>query len=299
MHPRPTRAFTLVELLVVSTLIVILVALLSPALDKAVYEAELVTCAAQLKGWGGMAHQFAMDRKRSLPMAFGPNSAVSDAWGTSPQTARVLDRINAVAEHDRDGRWKTYGTPWSTWRQYGMSDKAGVCPIWRASGNGPSNTSYFDDPNARAPRYVGDLTGDSSSGTLNSQWGSHIWIGYQWIGGTDATVEQQGWNEFHWKSRKPASKLSNATADSVLASDLLYMNYGWANPPNNYRAIGHPTVANLAQPDSMTILFADSRVNIERQEFFGRDPQHFGNTGTPAADEISYRGGASYYWWGK
>ena len=39
-HPSP-RAFTLIELLVVVTIIVAPLALLSPALDKAIYEADL------------------------------------------------------------------------------------------------------------------------------------------------------------------------------------------------------------------------------------------------------------------
>ena len=44
------RAFTLVELLVVITIIVVLLALLAPALDRAVYQAELVQCAARQRG---------------------------------------------------------------------------------------------------------------------------------------------------------------------------------------------------------------------------------------------------------
>jgi prepilin-type N-terminal cleavage/methylation domain-containing protein len=46
-------AFTLVELLVVISIIVLLLALIAPALDKSVYEAQLVRCAAQQKGAAG------------------------------------------------------------------------------------------------------------------------------------------------------------------------------------------------------------------------------------------------------
>src|ERR1043165_1931025 len=43
------RAFTLIELLVVITIIVVLLALLTPALDKAMYQAELAVCGANLR----------------------------------------------------------------------------------------------------------------------------------------------------------------------------------------------------------------------------------------------------------
>ena len=42
------RAFTLIELLVVVTIIAVLLALLTPALDSAVYQAELASCGASL-----------------------------------------------------------------------------------------------------------------------------------------------------------------------------------------------------------------------------------------------------------
>lgn len=47
MRRAARKAFTLIELLVVITVIVVLLALLMPALDQAVYQAELVRCASQ------------------------------------------------------------------------------------------------------------------------------------------------------------------------------------------------------------------------------------------------------------
>ena len=41
-------AFTLVELLVVITIIVILLVLLAPAMDRAIYQADLLACATNL-----------------------------------------------------------------------------------------------------------------------------------------------------------------------------------------------------------------------------------------------------------
>jgi len=62
--------FTLVELLVVITIIVVLLALLAPALEKAIYRAELAVCAANLKGLGGAVTLYAMEHKRHYPRRF-------------------------------------------------------------------------------------------------------------------------------------------------------------------------------------------------------------------------------------
>ena len=59
--------FTLVELLVVITVIVILLALLTPALDKAIYQAELAACGARTRTIAAGAVVYASDSKRSYP----------------------------------------------------------------------------------------------------------------------------------------------------------------------------------------------------------------------------------------
>ncbi len=59
--------FSLVELLVVITIIVILLALLTPALDKAIYQAELAVCGANQHGLGLGISNYAMDNKRFYP----------------------------------------------------------------------------------------------------------------------------------------------------------------------------------------------------------------------------------------
>ena len=61
-------AFTLVELLVVVTIIVVLLALMVPALDQAVYQAELAICAAQLGSVGRGVLTYAADHKRRYPI---------------------------------------------------------------------------------------------------------------------------------------------------------------------------------------------------------------------------------------
>jgi prepilin-type N-terminal cleavage/methylation domain-containing protein len=60
-------AFTLVELLVVITIIVVLLALLTPALNTAIYRAELTVCASQLRGIGMNVTMYANEYKRYYP----------------------------------------------------------------------------------------------------------------------------------------------------------------------------------------------------------------------------------------
>ena len=59
--------FTIVELLVVITIIVVLLALLTPAMDKAIYQAELAVCGANLHGVSGGGLTYAMANKRAYP----------------------------------------------------------------------------------------------------------------------------------------------------------------------------------------------------------------------------------------
>jgi len=60
-------AFTLVELLVVITIIVVLLALLMPAMSRAVYEAQLTVCSTQLRNIGAGVTSYAMENRQYYP----------------------------------------------------------------------------------------------------------------------------------------------------------------------------------------------------------------------------------------
>jgi len=64
-------AFTLVELLVVITIIVTLLALLIPAMDQAIYQAELTVCGARLRAVAGSATGYAIAYRRAYPYRVG------------------------------------------------------------------------------------------------------------------------------------------------------------------------------------------------------------------------------------
>jgi len=64
---RPLAAFTIVELLVVITILVVLLALLMPALDRAIYQADLTVCAAKTRAAANGALQYAFDHSKRFP----------------------------------------------------------------------------------------------------------------------------------------------------------------------------------------------------------------------------------------
>ena len=75
-----SKAFTLIELLVVVTLIAMLLAILTPAMDHAIYQAELAVCAANQHGMAGGVHQYAMTNRRLYP----PRKDISNGTNWKP-----------------------------------------------------------------------------------------------------------------------------------------------------------------------------------------------------------------------
>ena len=121
------KGFTLVELLVVVTIIVILLALLAPAMNKAVYEARLTACAAQLKSVGAAITIYAMENKRAYPdrglepiepgttLAGGwinpfSLSRPGEGWDNRPVLRKIMD-INTLLQCPLNERVELVDTP--------------------------------------------------------------------------------------------------------------------------------------------------------------------------------------------
>lgn len=75
------RAFTLLELLVVITIIVALLTMLAPALDRAVYEADLAVCSGNFNGMGTAAVAYATAHRRFYPQRKTGYVSNAIVWG--------------------------------------------------------------------------------------------------------------------------------------------------------------------------------------------------------------------------
>jgi len=96
--PNRARGFTLVELLVVITILVVLLALLAPAMDQAIYQAELVVCAARLETIAASATLYASSFRQYYPH----REWVAD----NPEQPHFLGATGYVTDHRP--RWKGY-----------------------------------------------------------------------------------------------------------------------------------------------------------------------------------------------
>src|ERR1700745_4347523 len=67
-QPRKSRAFTLVEMLVVIAIIAVLAALLLPALTRGKQRAQRIECIGNLKEMGTAFQMFAHDHQGRFPM---------------------------------------------------------------------------------------------------------------------------------------------------------------------------------------------------------------------------------------
>jgi prepilin-type N-terminal cleavage/methylation domain-containing protein len=94
--------FTLVELLVVITIIVILLSILMPAMDKALHEAEMTNCAANQRGAASGQIGYAMDYKRRYPyrevVRKMSNQAVDHRQLTVPMNRSQANQVNGYDE---------------------------------------------------------------------------------------------------------------------------------------------------------------------------------------------------------
>lgn len=93
------RGFTLVELLVVVTIIVILISILTPSLERAIGQAQRAKCASNLKGCGqGLAIYLNDSPSRRFPvtvdwwMLLGQLGSPGTYWGDDPNTDNVVNR---------------------------------------------------------------------------------------------------------------------------------------------------------------------------------------------------------------
>jgi prepilin-type N-terminal cleavage/methylation domain-containing protein len=111
------RAFTLIEMLVVITIMALLVALLMPVLSGARETAHRAMCASNLRQWGVMAINYAESNRGDFPggTAWGANDIFEDAY------------YNAETDPTNPPAWVGYKTQWAM-MDYGFSIPVTRCP---------------------------------------------------------------------------------------------------------------------------------------------------------------------------
>jgi prepilin-type N-terminal cleavage/methylation domain-containing protein len=83
------RAFTIVELLVVVTIIVVLLSLLVPAMSKAIYQAQLVKCATNYRFLVNASQNYALDYQKKYPYRDLPNPPNGASWPLAIQAHKL------------------------------------------------------------------------------------------------------------------------------------------------------------------------------------------------------------------
>jgi prepilin-type N-terminal cleavage/methylation domain-containing protein/prepilin-type processing-associated H-X9-DG protein len=159
VHPRSVRAraFTLVELLVVITIIAILAALLLPVLNESKLRAKRIWCVNDLSQIGLAFHTFANDNSGKFPMAVSTNDGgsleyVENGFASGPVFYTAFHHFQTLS-HEL------------------VSPQILVCPAdtrWAAANFQVlqnSNLSYFAGVNATFDKPESILAGDRSLAT--------------------------------------------------------------------------------------------------------------------------------------
>jgi prepilin-type N-terminal cleavage/methylation domain-containing protein len=154
---RSQIGFTLVELMVVITIVVVLLALLSPAMDRAIYRAELTVCGANMRGIAHGVTAYAAGEKRRYPARLAvtgklggwtPNTIAQEQWGLDERPLLrkfcSLQRtlycpLNNAPEIESPTRSSTGGP---TCGSGGSSSTArAACSSWAIPSSGPATAS--------------------------------------------------------------------------------------------------------------------------------------------------------------
>ncbi|MBN2713747.1 MAG: type II secretion system protein [Planctomycetes bacterium] len=222
------KAFTLVELLVVISIITILAALLMPALSIALENARAMACMSNQKQMGLAYVEYAGDYNDIIP---GPSIWIGPAWGDFLSWSDVLkpylgseDSKLIRCNKNKKGRYGVY------WGDVGWSN-----PPWQDKQyliyDHDYSTYYYPNKITRPGQYF--FMGCTSAASLGG-WETYTGCGMFkpnmfWSGGSS---NQQGL----WMSHGNVNGLFvDGHAESCDSSDLVNV--------HNHRKVGDPTFA--------------------------------------------------------
>lgn len=133
MNPRKRQGFTLIEMLVVTAILALLMAMISPALNRALENSRRVACTANLRSLGQATLAYAVDHQQRIPFqraASGPGSGYANPpWFNLLAPYAGAEIRSAISLEP--------GT-----------DKVFRCPAQRGSfavSYGPSSGAFLDD----------------------------------------------------------------------------------------------------------------------------------------------------------
>ncbi len=140
MKQKIRHGFTLIELLVVVAIIAVLLALLTPAMDQAIYEAELTGCAANLKTIASGVTVYAAGHARKFPTRFIADNKqpqfVAQSSGSRADdriplrdymSMRVfLDPFTPSIEYDTTADGADVYVPYNLWYSWGYTPQPGT-----------------------------------------------------------------------------------------------------------------------------------------------------------------------------
>lgn len=177
------NAFTLIELLIVLSIVGILAALLFPVFATARAKARSASCASNLRQLGLAVHQYAQDYDDRLPEAVDPADKIFaiDYWAYPEFQAMIpsLPYIKDVLQPYTKQKelWHCLGDT-----GYDLYDATGQIMNGRPTSYAAIGTSYFYrtqltydymNPTVFAPQRLGALADPTNTDVLYDAWGWH------------------------------------------------------------------------------------------------------------------------------
>jgi prepilin-type N-terminal cleavage/methylation domain-containing protein len=196
------RAFTLIEMLVVITIMALLVALLMPVLGSAKEAAHRAMCASNLRQWGIFANNYAESNRDWYPGG--------THWGSNEIFSDVNNGTDTVPN------WE--GT------QYKMVDYGFNIPVTRCPSRKQDRWSWYDNfPSGNPPSSEGWFATDYWHFFGRSSRAQNDGTNFQGTGWTVGPLYAD-WN-FGWKTRAP---IPNRKWPRSLRA-VMAMDRSWAN----------------------------------------------------------------------
>lgn len=173
------RAFTLVELLVVISIIAMLIALLLPALGTARRSAQAVVCMSQLRQIGQATHVYAQEHKQLLPRsthsylahgvkpwgyALSPYLGYGNIAGPGPRWDSLFNGLYRCPSDDRLETW-SYGK--NTWFELTAGETGEI----EGTAQGPTYNKLSDVKRPTATILFAEL----DSGSMADHIMAHFW----------------------------------------------------------------------------------------------------------------------------